>query len=958
MKKSKNNGKVLYVQLSRDETRLAMLGGSNPPSLTVPTPAGAVGDGIIQNPEVVRTLLKSALHQPEFKGCRRVVFSLCTSQVITETITAPNLPPKRLEKLLLTNVDEYFPVDMTEYKLVWQVIGPKGGDSKEVLVQLWAVPNGMLTRYYQVANACNLIVERIDYCGNSAAAAVGASFVKAVKPKERAKLNLKTEISFGKKKDKTEQPQQEAAPVRQPDTQLYVVLESDLLGITFVQEKQVVLQRFVRCGANPSHQFDELAMMVEYFHSLEMGRGSAITGYVIGALAENGAMVAELSNSLGIAMQALNCGYESKWALCVGASLSNLEFGNPGLNVMKPGRQVESQLWQYILMLGTGAALVASVLLLMTSRLGWEAKESELLAQRQTLLIQVKKTAGYAETFDKYNSEYNKYSSDWDTIFGSLRTYNDNLVLALQELESTLPENTSVTGLQISPDGLTVQFACSSKEEAAYLIMALRELEYMELLGISNLSGGGGGPVDSYGPQGGGEEEGGQEGGTEAPPTEGDSGTLTDQEAKLLAELLASNMDQDELMKVIMGLSDEEIALLESAYGKKPNNKYGTLAMLKSAYANKDIFQQRCDALEDMLTTNPFAVRTFVDLVMVDVWSPDPILLWYIYDDLLLPENSDMLDFLMGEGDVNDPEQAYEMMERLLVMLTKDEETLTATEDLICTDAKEERWYIYHLEMALGLQPKADLGFMDMDRVLADLMEGSFDTGDKKLDKKLNALVPQEVWDALETIKEINKPDPKPDPDPDPNPNTKPGPEDYSRAELLGMVYLYSQKGTTNDPYVDNLIKNYLNKGTTGDDRWDEWISQYEKYLKKENGDELPNPVPDNGKKPDDYQQAELMTMLYKYLNTGTTGDKYLDGLIDNYMMTGTTGDADWDKWLEPYKQYLPGFKDDPTLNRPSGNYPYYFTVSLKYKDALKEAELERKGLSMADKLEKMEVFG
>ena len=100
------------------------------------------------------------------------------------------------------------------------------------------------------------------------------------------------------------------------------------------------------------------------------------------------------------------------------------------------------------------------------------------------------------------------------------------------------------------------------------------------------------------------------------------------------------------------------------------------------------------------------------------------------------------------------------------------------------------------------------------------------------------------------------------------------------------------------------------------------------------------------------------MTMLYKYLNTGSTGDDYLDGLIDNYLMTGTTGDADWDKWLEPYKQYLPGFKDDPSINRPSGNYPYYFTVSLKYKDALKEQEQERKGLSMADKLEKMEVFG
>ena len=111
---------------------------------------------------MIAAVLKSALHQPEFKGCRRVVFSLCTSQVITEVVTTPNMPAKRLEKLLQTNVDEYFPVDMTEYKLVWQVIGPKDGDSKELLVQLWAVPVNMLTRYYQVANACNLLVERID----------------------------------------------------------------------------------------------------------------------------------------------------------------------------------------------------------------------------------------------------------------------------------------------------------------------------------------------------------------------------------------------------------------------------------------------------------------------------------------------------------------------------------------------------------------------------------------------------------------------------------------------------------------------------------------------------------------------------------------------------------------------------------------------------------------------------
>lgn len=957
MSKSKSTGKVLYVQLSRDETRLTLLGGPDAPSFTFQTPAGAVNDGVIQNVDAVCALLKSALQQPEFKACRKVVFSLCTSQVITEVANdVPNVSGKNLEKLLQANVDKYFPVvNMQEYKLVYTVIGLKGGDSKEQLVQLWAVPVTMLNRYYQVANACNLLVERIDYCGNSIAAAVGASFARPIKAKERAKLSLKTEISFGKKKEAHDEgAAEEDTPVRhQADTQLHVFMESDLLGVTFVQEGQVKLQRFVRCGANPTHQFDELAMMVEYYGSLEAGRGSAITGFVCGGLAENASMVSELSDTLGVPMQIWDRGYEPKWVLCVGAAAGTLEFGMPALNVMKAGRQVESQLWQYILMLATGLVLVGAVLLLMTSRLSWEAEQSALKTQQQTLLIQVKQTAGYADKYDQYISEYNKYSSDWDTIFSSLRTYNDNLVLALEELESTLPENTSVTGLQISADGLTVQFACSSKEEAAYLIMALREMEYMELVSISNLSGGGGGPVDSYGPVKG--EEG--EGGTEAPPTEGDYGDLSDAEVELLASLLAANMDQGEVMSVFMGLSESELERLENVYGKKPNNKYASLSALRSANATKlDFLEKRRAALNEMLTTNPFAIRRFADLMMEDVWAPEPILLWYIYDDLMLPENSDLLDMIMGEGGVSDAEQAYTMMERLLVILTKDEETVTATEDLICTDSKMERWYVYYLEMELGQQEKMAMGFLDMDRVLADLMEGSFDTGDRNLDKKLNKLVPDEVWDALEQIKDMggngngngNGSDtPKPE---------KPGPEDYSKAELLGFIYQYTEYGKTDDAYINQLIASYLETGSTGDDRWDEWIKPYEKFLKNENNGELPNPDINENKKPSDYEQSELMTMLYKYLNSDTTGDKYLDGLIENYLMTGTTGDPDWDAWLEPYKQYLPGLGDSGGTGS-AGQYPYYFTVALKYKDALKEAELDRKGLDKDEKIEKVEVF-
>ena len=81
-----------------------------------------------------------------------------------------------------------------------------------------------------------------------------------------------------------------------------------------------------------------------------------------------------------------------------------------------------------------------------------------------------------------------------------------------------------------------MQFACASKEEAAYLIMALREMDYLELVGISNLQGGGGGPATSYGPQN-----------VEVPPVDG-SNNLSDRDLEILADLMMANMNQKKMM--------------------------------------------------------------------------------------------------------------------------------------------------------------------------------------------------------------------------------------------------------------------------------------------------------------------------------------------------------------------------------------------------------------------------
>ena len=103
MSKALISGKVLAIQLGRDQTQIALVGAGSDVlcSVSLPTPQGAVEDGMIKNQDAVRKMLKTALSERDFKKCRKAVFCLSTSQVITETVTVPDLPAQKMEKLLM-----------------------------------------------------------------------------------------------------------------------------------------------------------------------------------------------------------------------------------------------------------------------------------------------------------------------------------------------------------------------------------------------------------------------------------------------------------------------------------------------------------------------------------------------------------------------------------------------------------------------------------------------------------------------------------------------------------------------------------------------------------------------------------------------------------------------------------------------------------------------------------------
>lgn len=469
------SGRALVVQITEREIRIAQMTlGSDVISerVILPTPPNAVEDGQLVGLDALRDAMEPVLRQGLFRRCRKVVFSLCSTQVISESVTVPAVKKQqRLGQMLLANMDEYFPIDPGEYQLSWESVGVEQREDARLLrVQLWAVPRAMLQRYYALANSMGLSVAAVDFCGHSHATAVDADFAM---PKH-AKSSADTDDGVC----------------------LYINAESELLLLTFVYNGQVKLQRLLQRGYSQQDDLNEAGIVLDYFSAMP-GRARLTSAVLSGGQGKEAGLAPALASLLNVPVEMAETDYGAQWLLCQGAALTALDFGDPELNHITGARAPINRAWQYGLVFLGGAALTASVLLLLTSKLSWSTELDGLRAQQDRLTALAQQNAGCAENYHNYSSMYDAYSADWDTVFDSVRTYNDNLELVLGELEAKLPKKSTVTALSTTELCLAAQVAFQSKEDAAYFLVALRDVPFMTLNTVSNLTIG---PREAYSP--------------------------------------------------------------------------------------------------------------------------------------------------------------------------------------------------------------------------------------------------------------------------------------------------------------------------------------------------------------------------------------------------------------------------------------------------------------------------
>lgn len=475
MSKQRLSGRALVVQITEREIRIAQMTlGSDVISerVILPTPPNAVEDGQLVGLDALRDAMEPVLRQGLFRRCRKVVFSLCSTQVISESVTVPAVKKQqRLGQMLLANMDEYFPIDPGEYQLSWESVGVEQREDARLLrVQLWAVPRAMLQRYYALANSMGLSVAAVDFCGHSHATAVDADFAMT----KHAKSSADTDDGVC----------------------LYINAESELLLLTFVHNGQVKLQRLLQRGYSQQDDLNEAGIVLDYFSAMP-GRARLTSAVLSGGQGKEAGLAPALASLLNVPVEMAETDYGAQWLLCQGAALTALDFGDSELNHITGARAPINRAWQYGLVFLGGAALTASVLLLLTSKLSWSTELDGLRAQQDRLTALAQQNAGCAENYHNYSSMYDAYSADWDTVFDSVRTYNDNLELVLGELEAKLPKKSTVTALSTTELCLAAQVAFQSKEDAAYFLVALRDVPFMTLSTVSNLTIG---PREAYSP--------------------------------------------------------------------------------------------------------------------------------------------------------------------------------------------------------------------------------------------------------------------------------------------------------------------------------------------------------------------------------------------------------------------------------------------------------------------------
>jgi len=134
-------------------------------ALIFDTPQNALEDGFIRDYGLFAEQLMFQLREANIKA-KNIVFAISSNKVISREITITASKEKLIKNIVLAEVGEYFPMDLSEHIIAYSIIG-HDVENDQYRLMIYAAPEALIYGYYSVAHEMHCNVESIDFVGNA-----------------------------------------------------------------------------------------------------------------------------------------------------------------------------------------------------------------------------------------------------------------------------------------------------------------------------------------------------------------------------------------------------------------------------------------------------------------------------------------------------------------------------------------------------------------------------------------------------------------------------------------------------------------------------------------------------------------------------------------------------------------------------------------------------------------------
>lgn len=495
--------KVISLEISQGLTKICVMNykEKNPrvyKNITIETPQGVITDGMLNPRESFVQLLRDTFERNKIRE-KRLVFSIASNKIASREVTIPYVNPKRISEVLHANAEEYFPVDLSDYRIAHTVLGVIGeGKERNYKVLVLAVPEQILEGYFDIARMLGMEITSIDYAGNSLLQATKKSCQEGTNmiAKIDGHSTMLMVIADGIMTSFRSIPYGVTDVVRAVQKGVgcsgYVEAVEELQQHTYIGNSQwegvVDLEAMEEIGSALEMLVNGISRVVDFYNSkpennniekiMLTGIGGSFGGMSVLVQERLGIFAVPLENVEGLIVpREFVDSSLGNYVGCIGASMQPLDLvtvfktkkskqGVPktGDNVIVP------------MMLGAGGVIVGLALLIVAYIPYNEAKaENRRLNSRVQQLLPVEDVKNtYVQTqtlWDQVHVMYNMTAND-----------NDRLVAFIEELEEKMPSEIIVLSMSSTSSGVSLNIEVGSKQAAAKVLQQLRDFDSILVL--------------------------------------------------------------------------------------------------------------------------------------------------------------------------------------------------------------------------------------------------------------------------------------------------------------------------------------------------------------------------------------------------------------------------------------------------------------------------------------------